>query len=375
MTHILFLMSDTGGGHRAAARAIEAALNQRYPGEFTSELVDCWKDYTPFPLNTMPEVYTPWINSSPESYSALFWLNDQVLSARNSSRLYSRQMFPRMRKLYAEHPADMIVCVHSVFVRPAVYAARRLKMRQPFVTVITDYAWPTVLWYDRQVDRCLVPTPPAWDRGLKLGLKPEQMRLTGSPVHPKFTAVRQTRAEAKRALGWENGLPVVLMVGGGAGMGPLIKTAQAIDEKNLPIQQVVIAGRNAKMKAKLDAIQWRGEMRVYGFVDNMETFMTAADLLITKAGPATITEAAIVGLPMVISGAIPFQETPNTRYVVQQGAGVSAPGPRKVADAVARIFSDDGAILHAMGEGVRKIARPDAIWQIADEIRALSQQR
>ncbi len=372
MTHILFLMSDTGGGHRAACRAIEAALNHRYPNQFTCEMVDCWKDYTPFPLNNMPELYTPWINRNPYSYSALFWLNDQLLSARNSSRLYSHQMFPRMKQLYKDHPADIIVCVHSVFVRPAVYALRRLKMKQPVLTVITDYAWPTVLWYDRQVDRCLVPTEPAWERGLKVGLKPEQMRLTGAPVHPKFTMVNATRAEAKRELGWDENLPAVLMVGGGTGMGPLIKTALAIDEKNLPIQQVVVAGRNEATKAKLEAIQWRGKVRVYGFVNNMEKLMTAADLLITKAGPGTITEAAIVGLPMVISGAIPFQESPNTKYVVEQGAGVSAPGPRKVAEAVARIFSDDGSILRKMGEGVRKIARPDAIWQIADEIKSFA---
>jgi 1,2-diacylglycerol 3-beta-galactosyltransferase len=87
MKHILFLMSDTGGGHRAAARAIEAALAVRYPGQFTTELIDCWKEYTPFPLSKAPELYTPWINYNPTSYSALFWLNDQV-SARGVRRAF-----------------------------------------------------------------------------------------------------------------------------------------------------------------------------------------------------------------------------------------------------------------------------------------------
>jgi 1,2-diacylglycerol 3-beta-galactosyltransferase len=370
MTHILFLMSDTGGGHRAAARAIEAALNERYAGQFTTELVDCWRDYTPFPLNNMPDLYTPWINHSPSSYSALFWLNDQVLSARSSGRLYAAQMFRRMRQLYEDHPADIVVCVHSVFVRPAVYALRRLKPKKPFITVITDYAWPTVLWYDRQVDRCLVPTEPAYQRGLKVGLTPDQLRVTGAPVHPKFTRVGRTRAEAKAALGWDPDLPVVLLVGGGSGMGPLVQTARAIDARELPIQQVVIAGRNAHLQAKLDALPWQRPTRIYGFVDNMEVLMTAADLLVTKAGPGTITEAAAVGLPLVISGAIPFQESPNTRYVVANGAGVSAPGPGKVAAAVARLFGPDRSQLEALRAGIRRIAVPDAIWHIAGEIHA-----
>ncbi len=373
MPHILFLMSDTGGGHRAASRAIETALNMRYPGQFTTELVDVWKHYTPFPLNTMPEVYTPWINRNPTSYSALFWLNDQVLSRPQGGLLSVERMFPRMKRLlFRDHPADIVVCVHSVFVRPAIYALRRENSQKPFITVITDYAWPTVLWYDRRVDRCLVPTEPAYERGLKLGLKPEQLRLTGAPVHPKFTTVNLTRDAAKQQLGWDRSLPAILIVGGGAGMGPLIKTARAIDEQRLPCQLIVVAGRNERMKSYLDSVVWNRPTRIYGFVNNMEVFMTAADLLITKAGPATITEAAIVGLPMVISGAILYQESPNAEYVVKQGAGVYAPGPDKVAAAVAKIFSDDGTQLKQLSAGVRKLAQPNAIWQIADEIRAYS---
>ena len=83
MPHILFLMSDTGGGHRAAARAIEAALQEKHPGQFTTELVDLWKDYMPFPLNTMPKTYTRWVNVSPSSYSAQYWVSDRLARQRS----------------------------------------------------------------------------------------------------------------------------------------------------------------------------------------------------------------------------------------------------------------------------------------------------
>src|SRR3954464_1579526 len=90
MPHILFLMSDTGGGHRAAARAIEAALQERYPAKFTAELVDVWKDYYPFPLNTMPRVYTQWINRSSFTYSAQFWIMDRMIKTPSFNRFYTR---------------------------------------------------------------------------------------------------------------------------------------------------------------------------------------------------------------------------------------------------------------------------------------------
>jgi 1,2-diacylglycerol 3-beta-galactosyltransferase len=368
MPHILFLMSDTGGGHRAAARAIEAALQEKHPGKFTTELVDLWKDYMPFPMNRMPEIYPRWVNISPWSYSFYFWLGERIFRWLFGNRLYCEQMFPRMKRMYAEHPADIIVCVHSVFVRPAVYALRKLRLDKPYITVITDYALPTVLWYDSQADRCLVPTEPAYERGLSLGLKPPQLELTGAPVHPKFTRVTLTKQEARAQLGWTPRAPVVLLVGGGDGMGPLVATARAVDAQSAPCEMVIVAGRNQQLKEALEAISWKRPTKIYGFVDNMQIFMRAADLLITKAGPATITEAALVGLPMVLSGAIPFQESPNVDYVVEKGAGVYAPGPQRAADAVTHILTSGDEVLQQLSVGAQKLAQPDAIWRIADTV-------
>ncbi len=360
-------MSDTGGGHRAASRAIEAALQERHPNQFTVELVDVWKDYYPFPFNTLPQNYSRWVNTSPQTYSAQFWTTDRLFRVPAISRAYVRAALPRMKRMFATHPADIIVCVHSVFVRPGVYAAKRLGITAPFITVITDYAWPAVVWYDRHVDRCLVPTQPAYERGLSLGLTPGQMVLTGAPVHPKFTHLTLTKQEARAQLGWDDNLPTILIVGGGDGMGPLVATARAIDSRHLNCQLVIIAGRNEELKATLEAISWHIPTKIYGFVNNMEVLMKAADLMISKAGPATITEAAILGLPLVLSGAIKYQESPNVDYVIANGAGVYAPGPERVAQSVTEILESSSALVR-LQEGIKKLAQPDAIWKIADEI-------
>src|SRR5512143_2503397 len=133
--HILFIMSDTGGGHRAASRAIEAALQDSHPGEFTTELVDVWKDYTPFPFNTAPESYSRWVNVSPASYSAYFWVGDRLARQQPWSRLYCEQMLHRRPHMYSKHPAVIVVRVHSVFVRPAIHALREMRLSRPFITV------------------------------------------------------------------------------------------------------------------------------------------------------------------------------------------------------------------------------------------------
>jgi 1,2-diacylglycerol 3-beta-galactosyltransferase len=365
--HIVFLMSDTGGGHRAAARAIEAALQIKHPDAFTTELVDMWKDYTPAPLNKMPTIYTQWVNTHPASYGLQFQVNDRLFQSAAFGRWYAERTFGQIKSFYSDHPADIYVDVHPVFVHPAVYALRKLGLKQPFITVVTDYAWPVSLWYDPLVDRCLVPLEPAYERGLTLGLTPGQIILTGPVIHPRFVNLTMSKAEARTQLGWEQDARITLLVGGGDGMGPVVETAQYIDNSVYAGQLMVVAGRNEALKAQLDAIQWRHKVQIYGFVDNMEVFLRAADVLITKAGPATITEAAAVGIPMILNGAIEHQETVNATYVVEQKAGLYVTDPARVASELTDI-TFNAERLRELTEGVQRLAHPTAIWNIADEI-------
>ena len=116
-------------------------------------------------------------------------------------------------------------------------------------------------------------------------------------------------------------------------------------------------------------MKWKSSVHIYGFVDNIELMMRSSDVLITKAGPATITEAAVLGLPIVMNTAIKYQESPNVEFVIRHGAGVYAPGPEKTAECVAHLLETDGA-LETLSRCARTIAQPDAIWKIADQITA-----
>ncbi len=367
MKRILFLMSDTGGGHRAACKAITSALEEKHAGEFSTELVDMWKDYTAYPFNTMPTTYGKWVNLHPASYEAQYWIGDRLFKNKLAAKLYERNMYPRIRHLYKRHPADIVVCVHSVFVRPSVYALRKLGHQTPFITVITDYALPTILWYDPRVDKTLVPVQPAYDRGLELGIDPKKLILTGPVMHPRFSKMKLTQLEARDQLGWDKDATIVILVGGGDGMGPLLETAKNIDACQANCQLVVLAGKNTTLKESLEAVTWRKKTTIYGFTSEFDVFLRAADLLISKAGPATITEAAALGTPMIINGAIKFQESPNAEYVVAQGAGMYAEGAKNVAAALEEVLSTPHK-LEALKAGVKKLADATAVYRIADEI-------
>src|SRR5690606_34969262 len=178
---------------------------------------------------------------------------------------------------------------------------------------------------------------------------------------------------AREKLGWEADKPAVLLVGGGDGMGPVYHIAREMNRRGLDIQLHIIAGRNRLLQRRLEALDWNQPTRVYPFVVNMPELMAAADILVTKAGPATICEACIAGLPIVLSGAVPGQEDGNVTYVVENGAGVYAPGPVRVADTLAAWVAEGPAALAERAANAKALGRPNAAAEIAEEIHVQAQ--
>lgn len=365
---ILFIMSDTGGGHRAAAEALRDALYIKYGEEnIDAELLDMFKAGR-FPANYMPEFY-PWIiNHGKTQYGISYNLSNTRRRADVLARTIYYTNARRFKKMAQNNPADVVVCVHSVLARPALRAFETLPERPPFITVVTDLVSTHAFWYDQRAELTMVPTQGAFDRGLKSGLLPDKMTITGLPVHPHFIDQLGDKAEARAELGWHPDKITILMVAGGEGMGPLYETARAIDRKNLDCQLVIVTGRNQQLKMKLEESFWRQPTHVYPFVTNMPQLMTAADMIVTKAGPATVTEAAVAGLPMILSDAIPGQEDGNVQYVLENEAGAYAPNPAHVADVVAEWIGEGRESLRQRSANASRIARPNAVWDIADEI-------
>jgi 1,2-diacylglycerol 3-beta-galactosyltransferase len=194
------------------------------------------------------------------------------------------------------------------------------------------------------------------------------MAITGLPVHPRFAAGLIAKTEARQKLGWDAELPAIVFVGGGSGMGRMQELAAQINTLDQPLQLIVVAGRNAALKASLEAVQWKHRTAVYGFMTNMPELMAAADVLVTKAGPATISEACMAGLPIILSDAIPGQEYGNVKYLTENGAGVYANTPEKVRATLSQWLARGKGYLEERSKAALKIATPDAVWTIVDEI-------
>jgi 1,2-diacylglycerol 3-beta-galactosyltransferase len=360
--HILFLFSDTGGGHRSTTEAIIEALKLEFDERISTQMVDIFRDAAPRPLNYAPKVY-PYMVRVPEMWG----LGYRISNGSRRSKLIVGGAYPyvrrKLRKVINRYPADMIVSVHPLANDPFLHALG--KKRPPFITVVSDLISGHNLWYHPGVDLCIVPTEAAHQRALLAGLKSEQVKVIGLPVADRFCQPAGDKNALRQRLEWPEGRLVVLLVGGGEGMGPLEKTAVAIAEANLPITLVIVAGHNVELKERLEARTWPMKTIIYGFVHEMPDFMRAADILVTKAGPSTITEALNAGLPLILYSRLPGQEDGNVDYVLSEGVGLWAPKTSYIVSAL-HAWINHPKQLELAAEACCQAARPEAAREIAN---------
>ena len=248
---ILFLFSDTGGGHRSAAEAIIEALHFEYPDQFETRMIDFFREYAPMPYNYAPEIY-PQLSRMP----GMWGLGYKVSDGRNRTKAFYNAIWPYLRRstrrLLKENPAELIVSVHQLVNTPILRA--RVQKDSRFVTVVTDLVSTHSAWYHPGADFVIVPTMSAKEKALLSGLPTEKVQVIGQPVAKRYTEFKTSSNDLKSKFGWNSDLPIVLLVGGGEGMGHMDKHAKAIDQAKLRCQLIIVAGRNQTLKNNLEHI-------------------------------------------------------------------------------------------------------------------------
>jgi len=372
MQRILILMSDTGGGHRASAQALKAGFDELYPDCFTIEIIDFITDYLPWPFNQMPKAYPFLSNDAPWMWKLLYGGQTHTLS-NALAQVNSRFLVGAVNKAIADHRPDLIISVHPLMQLVSMLAMAKRPARIPFVTVVTDLTTAHPLWFHPDVDAVYVASEDTRATAHKVGVPPARTHLLGLPIRPAFARAPRPKSDLRAELGMALGLPAVLLIGGGEGIGPVEEIAAAcnasLSHGGQPAGQVVVVcGRNKTLQERLTAREWAVPARINGFVDNMPDWMAACDCIVTKAGPGTIAEALICGLPIVLSGFIPGQEEGNVPYVVENGVGLYDETPAGIAATVARWFGPERNHLRTMSARAQAMGHPHATFDIVRSI-------
>ena len=348
----------------STAAAITEGLKLQYGDNVTVKTIDVLKEYAPQPLDLFPEAYRLMIKS-PQFWKRFYEIGDGQRRKEIVTRSISMYARRHAKILFEHNPADVVVSTYHLANRPMIDAIDRNKLGVPFVTVVTDLVTTPPVWFDKRTDLCVVPTPEASYAALASGLKPDQIQIIGLPISRLYSVSPEPKTAIRAELGYDRNLPLIIVMAGGEGIGPLGQITDALS--NLPATIITITGRNTRLYKKLTAEVWPDNVHILGFVDNIARLTQAASILVTKAGPTSIVEAFNCHVPIILYSRLPGQEEGNVDFVLSRGAGLWAPTPRLIRQTAEAWITDPKRLKH-FSRGAASAAQPDASLKIATAI-------
>lgn len=321
----LILTVSTGWGHTATAMAIETRLKEMGAGAHT---IDVYKYINSFIAETLDKSTALYTKVAPDIYRLIYeYLEGGVeVDQKNVFQFVNKLCSYKLAHLVGEYDPDIIVCTHVFSAQLANELKRRGKTRARIVGIITDYTihpyWETLTC----VDHIITASEALTYRAVKRGIPARRIRPLGIPVHPKFNTALP-RAEAREKLGLRPEGRVVLMMGGGLGYGLAGSEVDRLLSLREDFELVIVCGRNKKQQKQFEKYKeehFARNLHVLGFVDNVQELMDAADLLVSKPGGLTVSEAMAKRLPMVVVNPIAGHEERNLEFLLNCGLAVSA---------------------------------------------------
>jgi 1,2-diacylglycerol 3-beta-galactosyltransferase len=373
LKRILILTADAGFGHRSAANAVAAALQELHGGECAIEIVNPLDDKrAPSFLRDSQSDYDRMVREMPNLYEVGYQASDAAVPSTLVERALAVLLFEVMRDMVRRYEPDVIVSTYPLYQAPlgAVYAITRRYV--PLITVITDLATVHRLWFAKTPDLCLVPTEVVRQLAIGDGLAPEKVQITGLPVQPLLSQENRDPAAIRAELGWRPDLKTALAVGSKR-VEHLEDMLHVLNHSRLPLQLAVVAGGDDELYHRLQSAEWHMPAHIYNLVKNMPTLMHASDCIICKAGGLIVSESLACGLPLLLIDVIPGQEVGNANYVVEGGAGELASTPVGALESIFHWLDRGGELLATRAQNARRLGRPRAAYEVAERVWAAAE--
>jgi processive 1,2-diacylglycerol beta-glucosyltransferase len=367
---ILVLSASVGGGHLRAAEAVELALKQLRPQAHVRN-VDVLQLTNRFFRRVYSKyLYLDLVNKAPHVLGYFYDLLDQPSRSganrgdRLRRALQGLNLGPFVKFLHSE-PWDLVINTHFLPAEMIAQLRRKDKIDVPQVTVTTDFETHR-LWVNQPCERYFTATDEGAVYLRSWGVPAADVRATGIPIHPVFAEPKDRAALlARHGLGADR--PVVLQLAGGFGVGPIEKLFRSLLDVEVPLQVVTVAGRNEKLKGLLQQVEVPGRHRVQviGFTKQIDELMAVADLVVSKPGGLTTSEALASGTPMVVVNPIPGQESRNSDFLLENGAAIKVNNAATLAYKVTALLNEP-ARLQRLRDNARRVARPRAAFEVVE---------
>lgn len=364
---ILILTASIGSGHIKAAEAIAKEL-QKQDASAHIITVDFMARSTAWGHWLIKKVYLEMLRFVPNLYDVFYKVSGGETGGTLAQKCVACFMLPVFARLQKKYAPDLVVCTHPFPAAAASLWKQQQQSKLPLAVVMTDYSLHQV-WLCSQVDSYFMATENMRQGLISQGYGHRMLAVTGIPVSTSLVDLPQ-KETMRQELGIAPREKVILLMGGGLGLGGIertLKELEAIEEK---LTMLVITGRNAELLARAAefAETSHHNLHLWGYTEKAHQLMQVADLLITKPGALTISEAFTLGLPMLLHDPIPGPETENAVYATRHGAAVWLHPGEKLAPAVLELLTGD--TLCQMHKQALACAKPQASQTIAAQLLA-----
>jgi processive 1,2-diacylglycerol beta-glucosyltransferase len=364
----LILSARFGGGHKSAAEALLAAWEELVPGGDV-EVVDYYDRFvSPFVTGAADIGYTQSVRLFPYGYKIFYQVTRDLHPDSSTQRWLNSIGQREVAAFLANHSADVIISVHPT--PSGALSDLRLAgvEKRPIISVVTDYTVHNQ-WIHPGTDLYLVGSEAVRLGMIERGVAAERLRVTGIPIKVNTALLRQREA-LREKWGLRPDLPTTLVMTGAQGMmrrpWRLFHTIAS-----RPVQGFFLCGKDKALLARLRLGSDRyPHFRIMPFVRVVPELMCVSDVLISKAGGLTTSEALAMELPMIIFHPIPGQEYANRDYLVHEGAAMCANSMKELGTALDRVCSNPG-LLEEMRAEIRRIRRPEASRDAVREVLQL----
>ncbi len=364
---ILVLSASVGAGHMRAAQAVELAIRQSDPSAVVKNVDVLTLTNIAF-RKLYGEAYLELVNRAPHVLGYVYDMLDKPRRP-NSRRDKLRRA---VEKINLGKLCDLLECeswdavVNTHFLPAEIIASlkRKRKLHVKQMTVTTDFETHR-LWVNQPCERYTTATEEGRLYLQHWGVDASTIDVTGIPIHPVFAEAKPREAcLANQRLAGKN--PIVLQSAGGFGVGPVERIFRGILDVERPLEVVVVAGKNAAVKARLEKadVPKRHKVKVIGFTTEIDELMAVADLVVSKPGGLTTSEVLARGAAMAIVNPIPGQESRNSDYLLENGAAIKINNLATLKHKLSGVLEDESR-LASLKANARKLGHPRSAFDVA----------
>jgi processive 1,2-diacylglycerol beta-glucosyltransferase len=350
-------------GHHHASIAIENALHTLSDNIEVSN-VNSFHYTNPILEKIINKTYMGVIKRTPEVWGYLYDNPNVVRKTQRLKELIHKHNSQKMKLLLDDFMPDAVICTQAFPCGLVADYKKTYDSDAVLAGALTDYA-PHSYWLYDNVDMYFVPSEETKERLVSNGISEDRVKPTGIPIDPKFKKVRD-RKKIISSLGLSPAEPIILIMGGSQGFGPILDIVKALNNLRMKFQMIIATGSNKKLCQYLQrkSPRFNKKTAVFGYADNVDELMEASSLIISKPGGITISEALAKRLPMLIVKPIPGHEQMNTRYLVKNKVAIKVNALQDIGVFINELLSNSLALKN-MRSRAEKLSKPNSAIDIA----------